>query len=406
MKLSKGRTRSPLKVVIYGPEGIGKSTFASQFPEPVFIDTEGSTRHMDVLRVDPAPRTWTELLVMVREMATTYADGYGTLVIDTADWAEKMCVEELCAHKQWKGIEDAGYGKGYTYLAEEFGKLLNALEEVIRAGNNVVVTAHAAMRKFEQPEEIGAYDRWELKLQKKTAPLLKEWADAVFFANYKTVVVNVDDKGAAKGKNKVQGGSRVMYTSHHPVWDAKNRFGLPDELPFDYAHIAHIVPAPLINDASAVQQNVEPEPQSAPVSAPQAPPMEMPASEPMLQERRQEAFSEPVPEELARLMRMDNVSAEEIRLAVATVGVYPQDTPIAEYEKDFVLGCLVADWAGVMKVVADNRKTPPCTYKKRDLPAFVQISLTVSNKARSRWLQHVVDFIATGADYSLIRLLL
>ena len=358
MKLSKGRMKSPLKVVVYGPEGIGKSTFASQFPNPVFIDTEGSTRHMDVLRVDPAPKTWTELLNMVREMATVYADGYNTLVIDTADWAEKMCVEELCANRQWKGIEDAGYGKGYTYLAEEFGKLLNALEEVIRAGNNVVVTAHAAMRKFEQPEEIGTYDRWELKLQKKTAPLLKEWADAVFFANYKTVVVNVDDKGAAKGKNKVQGGSRVMYTSHHPVWDAKNRFGLPDEMPFEYASIAHIVPEAFLNDASPIQQNPAPEPQSAPVSAPAEEAREAAMPMQTQQERPQEAFSEPVPEELARLMQMDHVSAEEIRLAVATVGVYPQDTPIADYEMEFVLGCLVADWAGVMKVVNDNRKTP------------------------------------------------
>lgn len=358
MKLSKGRMKSPLKVVVYGPEGIGKSTFASQFPNPVFIDTEGSTRHMDVLRVDPAPKTWTELLTMVREMATVYADGYNTLVIDTADWAEKMCVEELCANRQWKGIEDAGYGKGYTYLAEEFGKLLNALEEVIRAGNNVVVTAHAAMRKFEQPEEIGAYDRWELKLQKKTAPLLKEWADAVFFANYKTVVVNVDDKGAAKGKNKVQGGSRVMYTSHHPVWDAKNRFGLPDEMPFEYAGIAHIVPEAFVNDASPIQQKPAPEPQSAPVSASAEEAREAAMPMQTQKERPQEAFSEPVPEELARLMQMDHVSAEEIRLAVATVGVYPQDTPIADYEREFVLGCLVADWAGVMKVVNDNRKTP------------------------------------------------
>lgn len=358
MKLSKGRMKGAVKVVVYGPEGIGKSTFASQFPEPIFIDTEGSTRHMDVLRVDPAPKTWTELLSIVRELATTYAAGYRTLVIDTADWAEKMCVEELCMTKQWKGIEDAGYGKGYTYLAEEFGKLLNALEEVVHAGNNVVVTAHAAMRKFEQPDEIGAYDRWELKLQKKTAPLLKEWADAVFFANYKTIVVNVDDKGAAKGKNKVQGGSRVMFTSHHPVWDAKNRFGLPDEMPFDYAGIAHIVPETIVNDASPVQEKPPHEPQNTPAAASQSAPVETPIQPPSQSQVQQQAFSEPVPEELARLMQMDKVSAEEIRLAVATVGVYPQDTPIMNYEKEFVLGCLVADWAGVMKVVQDNRKTP------------------------------------------------
>ena len=55
------------------------------------------------------------------------------------------------------------------------------------------------MRKFEQPDELGAYDRWELKLGKKTSsqisPLVKEWADMVLFANYKTYAVAVDKDG-------------------------------------------------------------------------------------------------------------------------------------------------------------------------------------------------------------------
>mgnify|MGYP000611029209 CR=1 FL=1 len=108
-------------------------------------------------------------------------------------------------------------------------------------GIHVVMTAHAKMRKFEQPDELGAYDRWEMKLTKQTAPMVKEWADMVLFANYKTFVVNVDGQGAQKGKNKAQGGRRVMFTTHHPCWDAKNRYGLPEELPFDYGEIAAIL---------------------------------------------------------------------------------------------------------------------------------------------------------------------
>lgn len=46
------------------------------------------------------------------------------------------------------------------------------------------ICAECMMRKFEQPDEMGAYDRWELKLQKKTAALVKEWADLLLFANY------------------------------------------------------------------------------------------------------------------------------------------------------------------------------------------------------------------------------
>jgi len=125
-----------------------------------------------------------------------------TLVIDTADWAERLCIEHLCARDKKDGLEGWGYGKGYTYLEEEFGRFLNQLSELIEVGINVVLTAHAWMRKFEQPDELGAYDRWELKLQRKTAPLVKEWADMVLFANYKTLVVNVDGQGAQKARTR------------------------------------------------------------------------------------------------------------------------------------------------------------------------------------------------------------
>lgn len=358
MKLSKGRMKAPLKVVIYGPEGIGKSTFASKFPVPIFIDTEGSTRHMDVIRVDPSPASFTELLEMVRTLASKqYADGYKTLVIDTADWAEKMCVESLCEAKQWKGIEDAGYGKGYTYLAEEFGKLLNLLEDVVRSGHNVVVTAHAMLRKFEQPDEMGAYDRWELKLQKKNAPLLKEWADMVLFANYKTMVVNVDGKGADKGKNKVQGGMRVMYTSHHPVWDAKNRFGLPEELPFDYKAIAHVVPE--------MEAPVNPVPQEVPSAAAEtssASQCSAPSPGGKVQEPPQQAnngIDEEVPTQLRQLMEHAGITAKEIRQIVAQVGYFPEDTPIMNYGMDFINGMLVADWKTVEQMIIAGRAPTP-----------------------------------------------
>ena len=110
-----------------------------------------------------------------------------------------------------------------------------------RKGRNVVIIAHAQMRKFEQPGELGAYDRWELKLQKKTPPILKEWADMVFFCNYRTYVINVDGQGAVKGKNMAQGGERVIYTTHHNCRDAKNRFGPPDVLPLIYQSISNII---------------------------------------------------------------------------------------------------------------------------------------------------------------------
>lgn len=112
-------------------------------------------------------------MVMVKEVAMT-PDLCKTLVIDTADWAETLCTEFICRKFGQPGIESFGYGKGYSFLAEEFSKLLKFCNDVILSGKNVVITAHAKMRKQELPDEQGAFDRWELKLSKQTAPLLKE----------------------------------------------------------------------------------------------------------------------------------------------------------------------------------------------------------------------------------------
>ena len=231
--ITKGKVETAKKCVIYGPEGIGKSTLASQFPDPVYIDTEGSTKELDVRRY-PTPASWNDIITDVEDCAAEAP--CRTLIIDTADWAEQFCAKAVCQKAGVGGIEDFGYGKGYVYLAEEFNKLLVACDKCIEAGINVVFTAHAFMRKFEQPDEMGSYDRWEMKLSKKCAPLLKEWADMVLFCNYKTTVIT-DKKTDSK---KATGGKRVIYTTHHPCWDAKNRYGLPEQMDMTFDGIAHL----------------------------------------------------------------------------------------------------------------------------------------------------------------------
>ena len=270
MKITRGRVKKALKIVLYGPEGIGKSTLAAQFPGAVFIDTEDSTAHMDVARFDK-PSSW-QMIKDQADWVRTHPGEVGTLIIDTADWAEQMEIADLCKKNGWDSIETPGFGKGYTYSAEEFGKLLNILQGCVNVGVNVVITAHAQLRKVELPEEMGAYDHWEMKTSKKVAPMIREWADAVFFLTYKTVIINVDGKGQTKGKNKAQGGRRVMHTNHTPFWDAKNRFGLPDEIPLDYSEIAHIFQTPAPNPAPTPAHEPAPAPLPTPKAEPKAEP--------------------------------------------------------------------------------------------------------------------------------------
>lgn len=364
MRIIRGKLSGARKVCVYGPEGIGKSTFASHFPDPVFIDTEGSTKDMDVARME-APSSWQMLMEQVKYVKA-HPETCRTLVIDTADWAEMLCTEAVCARSQKSGIEDFGYGKGYVYLTEEFGRLLNLLQELVDIGIHVVINAHAKMRKFEQPDEMGAYDRWELKLQKQTAPLLKEWADMVLFANYKTIVVNVDGQGAQKGKNKAQGGKRVMYTSHHPCWDAKNRYGLPEELPFDYREIASIIePAAGQETPAQTPPPVAEKPGTEASSAPEQPAVNPPVQEQKAPEPErtvpdyivlQQSKEENIPKALLDLMIAHRVTEWDVQNAVSAKGYFPSDTPIERYDKDFIMGVLIEAWPQVYEMIQKEQK--------------------------------------------------
>lgn len=360
MKITKGKIQKAKKVVVYGPEGIGKTTFAARFPDPVFIDTEGSTSAMDVARL-PRPTSWNMLLEEV-EYIKSHPGECRTLVIDTIDWAEQLCVEHICSIHNKKGIEDFGYGNGYVYTKEEFGRFLNRLTDVIEAGVNVVLTAHAQLRKFEQPDELGAYDRWELKLGKKTSsqtsPLVKEWADMLLFANYKTYSVAVDKDGK---KHKAQGGKRVMYTSHHPCWDAKNRYGLPEECEFDYQVIAGIIEEP--GEKKETPPKAEESFLNIPPDADEEVPFDTGTKDRPPEKKEEpdmsksETFRLPdyIPKELQDLMYPYLASEEEVMEAVYQRGYFPRGTPFQNLPWEFVQGVLIGAWPQVMKVIQEMR---------------------------------------------------
>lgn len=363
MEISRGIIENPWKVLIYGPEGIGKTTFAAHFPKPLFIDTEGGTARLDVARL-PAPSSWEYLMqevdFVIREKPCE------TLVIDTADWAEKLCIKSICDKNGVDNIESFGYGKGYVVLATEFGKLLNKLNDVIEAGINVVLTAHSIIKKFEQPDEMGAYDRYELKLERKTAPLVKEWADMILFATYQTYIVE-DSKTKSK---KATGGKRIMHTTHNPCWDAKNRSGLDDTLDFDFNEISYLFAktpklystnntvrldtpkeepkeAPKmdtspIEDDGPVELSLEPTPEPEIVEGDMIPNIDYTSPE----------YEGLIPE-VIQLMEENMISADALKAAVADAGIVPVSTPFTAYPEDWQRGDLVANWDEWLKRMND-----------------------------------------------------
>lgn len=249
LKVIRGRVRKPVRVVLYGVEGIGKTTLASLFPNPIFLDTEGSTFRIDVARApnpqdedDPQLRDWTHVEGALLDLRGD-RQGFETVVIDSADWAERLATVHLLGNK--RSIEDFGFGKGYVMLAETIGKMLARCDDLVRAGMNVVFVAHSKVVRVSPPDQTDGYDRYELRLHKQVAPLLKEWADLVLFANYRTHIIEGED-----GRKKAKGGKdRVLFTERTAAFDAKNRFGLKPEIPMTIEALAPVFSAAPVKPA-------------------------------------------------------------------------------------------------------------------------------------------------------------
>ena len=247
----KGRIVKPMRILMFGVEGVGKSTFAANAPEPIFLGAEDGTSELDVARL-PQPTTWDDALEALAEL-TRAEHGYKTLAIDTIDWLEPLCwakVVDRANDKDIKTIEDFGYGKGYVAALDEWRVFLAALERLRAArGMHVVMLAHSWIKTFKNPE-ADDFDRYELKLHAKAGGLLKEWCDAVLFAQYETYA-NKDSK--TKRVRGVSTGARIVQTRRTAAWDAKNRYDLPETLPLDWTAFADAVSAHRPADLATVK---------------------------------------------------------------------------------------------------------------------------------------------------------
>lgn len=373
-EINTGVVKTPLKVIIYGTEGVGKTTLASKFPKPLFIDAENGSGALNVARY-PYPTSWQMLMSEVQEFLNN-PQGYKTLVIDSIDWAEAKAIEMICAGMKVNGIEDIGWSKGYTYLNEEMGRLLNLLTEVINRGVNVVLIAHMVIRTITKPEETGSYDRYELKLKQakngNNCQLVKEWADLILFCNYREFLVA--DK--TTGKKKATGGKeRIMYTEHAATWDAKNRFGLPEVLPLDFESIAHLFSDNY--EVKATEQIKEQPAVNTITKTQQAEPVEQQNPEvnnwttntdthlsidstwkPTPYTAEEEAIMAELPKALTDLMKSKQVHPSEIQRAVSIKGYFTKDTPIKNYDPEFIQGCLIGAWPAVMELIQTDRDLP------------------------------------------------
>lgn len=240
----------PPRIILYGPHGVGKNTFASCAPKPVLINIEDGQPAGMVIDSFPVAKSFGDVMDAIEALYSEEHD-FQTVIVDSLDWFEPMVWAETCARKKWGSIEDAGFGKGYLEASDvwrEFFDGINALRN--DKGMTVIMTAHAEVKRFDSPE-TEPYDRYQIKLHKTAAALSQEYADMVLFANFKVSVTKTDAGFNKKVTRGVGRGERVMYTEERPAFLAKNRHMLPPELPFEWDALQGAIQAAIAPVAEA-----------------------------------------------------------------------------------------------------------------------------------------------------------
>lgn len=233
--IQSGRENKPPRIMIYGSEGVGKSTFGASAPNAIFVQTEDGLGEINC-RKFPLANSVSEVISELTALRDEPHD-FQTVVIDSADWLERLIFDEICREFGVRSIEkaDGGYGKGYTHALTHWRKVINLLQELRdKRGMMVILVAHAKVERFEDPENA-AYDRYTPRLHKHAASLIAEWVDAVLFANKKFRVAKDGNDRAVATPIGADGGERIIRTVGSPACIAKNRFGLPSEIPLSWA---------------------------------------------------------------------------------------------------------------------------------------------------------------------------
>jgi hypothetical protein len=263
-QITTGKVRQPLLMLVYGVDGVGKSSFAASAPNPVFLGPERGSANLDVARL-PSPTSFAQALDMIEELATTKHD-FQSLVIDSLDWLEPLVWEQVVTDANKKDIhhiEDFGYGKGYALAMPHWNKLIGKINKVRETrGMNTVIIAHSHVKAAKDPQNQTEYDRYQLKLNDKAAALFREYVDYVFFANFE--VVTSKEKG---GKVRAYGdGIRYLYTERRPGFDAKSRTRLPFQIDLSWesfmdSYLEDMSPNPdgIIAEITSMLEHIEDE---------------------------------------------------------------------------------------------------------------------------------------------------
>ena len=242
----KTREIGPPRVLLYAPHGIGKTTLGASTSDPIFLLTEDGLGVLEVPHF-PLAQSFADVMQAIGALYEQKHE-YQTVVLDSADWLEGLIVAEV---ERKHDAKELAYGKGAVIAAGYWKQVLEGLNALRNDRNMVVLMlAHCQIKRFDSPE-VEPYDRYQPKLQDRSSALVQEWADAVLFANYKTIVKK-DDVGFNNAVRRgITTGERLLYATEKPAFYAKNRYALPDSMPMSWSSLVGAIDAAIQPAAAA-----------------------------------------------------------------------------------------------------------------------------------------------------------
>ena len=246
--IQHGTQQLPPRILVYGTEKVGKSTFAASAPSPIFIDIEDGLTQIRTSKF-PKATSLDDVTAAIETLEHEEHD-FSTLVIDSVDWLENLIFEKMCLEHGVESITQigGGYAAWKNFYPKYWNTILRSLDRIRNErGLAIVLVAHAKVEKFEDPESQ-PYDRYSPRLEKSAAAMLCEWCDAVLFAQFR-IRTESKDLGFKKTRTIAKavgagGGERVIRTVGGPACVAGNRFGLSDDLPLSWPAFMEAISEP------------------------------------------------------------------------------------------------------------------------------------------------------------------
>ncbi|MCW0235244.1 MAG: ATP-binding protein [Ferrovibrio sp.] len=227
-------TKPPI-TLIYGVDGIGKTSLAAEFPNPVYLPTKGERPPSDVdIDIPGTLESWADVEAAFGFLLSGEHD-YQTVIIDSLDGLapsiERMTADRIGA----ASIDDnskgspASYGNGMKESEVEWTDFMDGCDALRAAGMFVVLIAHPEIKRFDSPL-TDPYDRYQIGINKRAAPLVRSKCDIVAFMNKR---VSIKEKEIAPKKSiaHAEGGKEILiHLNEGAGFVAKNRYSMPDSV--------------------------------------------------------------------------------------------------------------------------------------------------------------------------------